>query len=157
MPIQLAVPGRADVEIEHAVFDINGTLAVDGSLVDGVEERVLRRCPGLRLHLASSDTFGTGRAIADPLVAEFVRVAPPDESLAKAEVVRRLGPDQTIVVGNGSNDALMLEAAALGIYVIGAEGAAVASMLAADIVVADVLQALDLLVDPRRLTATLRR
>jgi len=50
-----------------------------------------------------------------------------------------------------------LRAAALGICVLGAEGAAGAAVLAADIVVPDPLTALDLLLHPDRVVATLRR
>jgi soluble P-type ATPase len=50
----------------------------------------------------------------------------------------------------------MLKEAALGIGVIQAEGAAVEAILAADLVTTSVLDALDLLIHPLRLTATLR-
>ena len=30
------IPGRENVEIENLVFDYNGTIAVDGKLIDGV-------------------------------------------------------------------------------------------------------------------------
>ncbi len=50
----------------------------------------------------------------------------------------------------------MLRAAALGIATVQREGAAVDAMRAADIVVQNVRDALDLLLKPRRLVATLR-
>jgi len=50
----------------------------------------------------------------------------------------------------------MLEAAAVGVAVIGAEGAATGCLLASDIVVTSIADALSLVVDPRRLAATLR-
>jgi soluble P-type ATPase len=61
-----------------------------------------------------------------------------------------------VAVGNGRNDRLMLEAAALGIAVIGDEGLAADAMQACDIVVRHIADALALLEDPRRLIATLR-
>ena len=60
------------------------------------------------------------------------------------------------VVGNGANDVLVLEAAALGVAVIGAEGASSAAMRSADVVCTSVHDALDLLLDHRTLVATLR-
>jgi hypothetical protein len=51
----------------------------------------------------------------------------------------------------------MLERAALGIAVLGPEGLALSCLQAADVVVPDILAALDLLLFPRRLVATLRR
>jgi len=34
--IELNIPGRGLFELEHLVCDVNGTLAVDGKLQDGV-------------------------------------------------------------------------------------------------------------------------
>ena len=70
--------------------------------------------------------------------------------------MRRLGGDNAVAVGNGRNDRLMLQEAALGIAVLQAEGAAVEALLAADLVAPDILAALDLLLVPGALTATLR-
>jgi soluble P-type ATPase len=61
-----------------------------------------------------------------------------------------------VCVGNGRNDRLMLQVAGLGIVVVQAEGAAVQTALAADILSPDILTALDLLIHPLRLVATLR-
>jgi soluble P-type ATPase len=51
----------------------------------------------------------------------------------------------------------MLAAAALGIAVNGTEGMSTAALLAADIYVPNILDALDLLLHPDRLRASLRR
>lgn len=51
----------------------------------------------------------------------------------------------------------MLAAAALGIAVLGPEGLATEALQAADLVVGQVEDALDLLLHPTRLLATLRR
>jgi soluble P-type ATPase len=67
-----------------------------------------------------------------------------------------LGETQTAAVGNGRNDRLMLKEAALGIVVVQTEGTAVEAMSAADLLVPGILEALDLLLFPRRLKATLR-
>jgi soluble P-type ATPase len=51
----------------------------------------------------------------------------------------------------------MLEAAALGIAVLGDEGLATEALQAADVVAGSIVQALDLLIRPARLVATHRR
>jgi soluble P-type ATPase len=51
----------------------------------------------------------------------------------------------------------MLQAAALGICVLSAEGAAVETLLRADLVVPDIFAALELLERPLRIVATLRK
>jgi len=83
-------------------------------------------------------------------------VAPGDEAEQKRSLVERLGAERVVAIGNGANDAGMLQAAALGIAVLGPEGLAGEAWQAAD-VVAGIHQALDLLLHPRRLVATLRR
>jgi soluble P-type ATPase len=50
----------------------------------------------------------------------------------------------------------MLRAAALSICVLGSEGACTQAMLASHLVVTNPIDALDALLRPRRLTATLR-
>ena len=74
----------------------------------------------------------------------------------KAEFVDRLGADKVVAIGNGLNDRGMLKIARLGIIVAGSEGCAVESFLAADIQVASALDGLDILLEPRRLRATLK-
>ncbi len=71
--------------------------------------------------------------------------------------VEKLGADSVVAIGQGANDAGMLKAAALGICVMSAEGAAVETMLAADLVVPDIMAAFDLLDKPLRIAASLRK
>ncbi len=43
--IELTIPSRGNIQLKYAVFDVNGTLAVDGALIDRVAEKIaaLRR------------------------------------------------------------------------------------------------------------------
>ena len=74
----------------------------------------------------------------------------------KAGVVAGMGPDEVIAVGNGRNDIPMMEVAGIGIAVLGPEGSAAALLQAADVVTRDINDALDLVIDPLRMKATLR-
>jgi P-type E1-E2 ATPase len=152
--VVIEIPGRGSIRIDHALLDVNGTLAERGHLLDGVEARIAALREIFELHLASADTFGTLEAIAAQLGVEAT-VAETAES--KMTLLEDLGRERCAVVGNGANDASILEAAALGISVIGPEGASVAALQAADIVCPSIHAALDLLVDPQVLKATLRR
>ena len=60
-------------------------------------------------------------------------------------------------MGNGANDVSMLRECALGICVLGREGVAAEAMMASDVVTPDINAALDLLLNPKRLIASLRR
>lgn len=155
--IELNIPGRGLLQLEHLVSDVNGTLAVDGQLIEGLA-RVLRMLRDrLEIHLLTADTHGKQAAIDAQLGLQAVRVLPGDEAGQKAGYVRRLGSGRVVAIGQGANDAAMLQEAALGICVQSAEGAAVETLLAADVFVPDIFSALELLEKPLRLVATLRK
>ncbi|MEW6569502.1 MAG: ATPase P [Chloroflexota bacterium] len=155
--IELNVPGRGSILLDHLVSDVNGTLAVDGRLMDGVARSLLALRDRLEVHLLTADTHGRQAAIDERLGLRAVRIPPGEEVEAKAAYVRRLGPEHVVALGNGANDARMLCEAAIGICVLSAEGASIQALTAADLVAPDILSALGLLDNPMRLVATLRR
>lgn len=152
------IPGFGPVAVTHLILDYNGTMAVDGSLVPGAALRMTSLSEHLTVIVLTADTFGMAAQELDGLHCE-IRILPqtPDEALAKLQVINELGPENCAAVGNGANDALMLAAARLGVAVIGHEGAAQATVTAADMVVTNILDAMDLLLKPLRLKAGLRR
>lgn len=155
--IELNIPGRGSVLLDHLVCDVNGTLAVDGRLIEGVARSLTALRDRLQVHLVSADTHGRQATIDERLGLTTTRIPAGDEAQAKADYVRRLGAERVVAVGNGSNDAEMLRQAAVGICVLNPEGASVEAMVAADVVAPDILSALALLDNPLRLVATLRR
>ncbi|HXF97501.1 MAG TPA: HAD family hydrolase [Gaiellaceae bacterium] len=153
MTIRVELPGAGALALEHLVLDLNGTLTDRGRLLDGVAARLAELARRLDVHLLSSDTFGTLGAVADALGVEATAAATGAD---KVRVLERLGAERCAAIGNGANDAGMLAAAALGIAVVGPEGAAGSALRAADVVCRSILEALDLLRDERALVATLR-
>ncbi len=154
--IEIVVPGYRAFALEHLVLDFNGTLACDGTLLPGVRERLGALAGCLTIHVLTADTFGmAGKELAGLPCA--LTVLPADgQTEAKKFYVERLGDGVSVCIGNGRNDRLMLEASALGIIVVQEEGAALESLLAAQVVCRDIRDALDLLVHPLRPVATLR-
>jgi len=155
--IELKISGRGELRLQHLVSDVNGTLAVDGVLIDGLSKRIALLRDRLSVHLLTSDTHGRQAVIDEQLNLSAVRVKPGNEAAQKADYVRNLGAESVIAIGQGANDSEMLKAAGLGICVMSAEGVAVETLLAADLVVPDILTALDLLDNPVRILATLRK
>lgn len=154
--ISLAIPGISDFHWSHLVLDVNGTLTIDGSLLTGVPERLRALSSQVAVHLLTADTRGTACELARDLGVDWKRVHPGREAEQKRAHVQALGAERVIAIGNGNNDAMMLSAASLGIVVVGQEGAAIRALLSADVVVRDVVDGLDLLLDPIRLLSTLR-
>lgn len=155
--IELTIPGRGALRLEHVVSDVNGTLAVDGVLIDGLVKRVNSLRDRLKVHLLTADTHGRQSAIDEQLRLSATKLTGGNEQEQKRMYVEKLGADSVVAIGQGANDAGMLKAAALGICVMSAEGAAVETMLAADLVVPDIMAAFDLLDKPLRIAASLRK
>jgi soluble P-type ATPase len=151
--IEVSVPGGDDLRLEHLVTDVNGTLSDRGRLIDGVQERIRRLASDLAVHIVSADTLGTAAELADGLAAGFRRV---DTGADKRAYVERLGAAGCVAIGNGANDVPMFQATGLSIAVLGPEGAHTGAIAAATITCRSIAEALDLLLTPAALTATLR-
>lgn len=158
--IKIDIPGDRMLQFEHLVLDVSGTLALDGQLLPGISERLTALQNQLEIHLLTADTHGRQKEIDRQLglTATILTPATPltPQRALKAAVVKELGADRVIAIGNGNNDAGMIQAAGLGIAVLGPEGLATQALAAADLVCASPQDALDLLIHPDRLRATLR-
>lgn len=155
--IELNIPGRGILQLKHLVSDVNGTLALDGRLLDGVSSGLLDLADRLQIHLLTADTHGRQHRIDEQLGLKAVRIPPGGESQAKAGYVRKLGSDHVVALGQGANDAGMLREAAVGICILSPEGLAGEALDAAGLILPDVLSALAMLNNPMRLVASLRR
>lgn len=154
--IEINIPGGRELRLKHMVLDYNGTIACDGDLIAGVKENLNALADRLQIHILTADTFGKARSGLAGIKCELSILAPDAQDIGKLEYVKKLGVENTVCVGNGRNDQLMLKEAALGIAVILEEGAAVDTLSAADIVCTHIVSALELLKNPLRLIATLR-
>lgn len=154
--LDLTIPGFGRLEITDAVCDYNGTLAGDGRLLEGVDTRIRRLGSELRVHVVTADTFGNAARELQRLPCALIILDAVNQAEAKRDFVQGLGATHVVTIGNGRNDRMMLDVAALSIAVCGAEGAAAGALQAADVVVGRIVDALDLLLHPKRLLATLR-
>jgi soluble P-type ATPase len=154
--LEIDIPGYQALRLQHLVLDYNGTLACDGTLLDGVRDRLHILAGTLHIHIVTADTFGKAQSQLVGVPCDLSILPGEDQAWRKLEYVQRLGLEVTVCVGNGRNDRLMLQEAGLGIAVVQSEGAAVQTVLAADVLAPGILVALDLLIHPLRLLATLR-
>jgi P-type E1-E2 ATPase len=155
--IELTIPGCGLIQLEHLVCNVDGTLAIDGQLIEGVSRSLRELRDRLQIHLLTADTYGKLAAIDRQLGLTAVRIQPGGETEQKATYVRELGAERVAAIGQGANDSAMLKQAAIGICIASQEGTAVESLLAADLFVPDIFAALELLEKPLRLVATLRK
>jgi soluble P-type ATPase len=108
---------------------------------------------GLRLILFSGDTRGNAQRIAETLGIEFIHTNNGEGKRAAAE---KLNPETCASIGNGLIDLKMMEVVKLGIVTLQAEGVHTKTLVAVDIVVPTINDALDLFIDESRLIGTLR-
>lgn len=153
--ITIDIPGWGSFPIRHLVLDLNGTLTLDGVLIPGVEERLRALAEKLDIHILTADTFGNASLVCQGLPLTLHTIADVDQIQAKQKYLRGL-PLKTAAIGNGRNDMGMLADADLGIAVLGPEGTCAEALRAADVIAPGITVALDLLVHPERLKATLR-
>ena len=154
--ININIPGMGELNLQHLVLDYNGTIAFDGSLIQGVEEKLNQLAGALNIYIVTADTYGTVCQKCRNIKGKMKVLSSSNGALEKEQFVESLGTEKVVAVGNGVNDSLMLKKAALGIIVIGEEGAASLALNNADIIVKDIHDALDLLLNKTRIKATLR-
>jgi len=155
--LKIEIPGRRDINLEGIVFDLNGTLAVDGK-PQAADLELLELLAGkLRVYVLTADTFGTAAEVFRGLSVNLCRLKGQEVASEKKKFIDSLGSLSHAAVGNGYNDHLMIHSAVLGVCVLGGEGAHPLTMANADLVVSSTRAALELFLNPRRLTAGLRR
>lgn len=154
--MDLSIPGYGSLNLKYLVMDYNGTLAIDGELINGVKEELIKLSRDLELHVLTADTFGKASSRLSGIPCTLTVLPNDDQQTGKLNYIKALGADRVVSVGNGRNDQQMLKESALGIAVILYEGASTEALLSADVICTSILSALELLSNPLRLTATLR-
>ena len=154
--MRIDIPGWANIDIENIVVDLNGTVATDGKVPMEVKEKINSLSGQAKIYVLTVDTQGTADREISGMNAELIKIREEDSKQGKLEFLKTLNLEVTVAIGNGSNDQLVLKEAALGIAVLGDEGVSGSAVKNADIIVKNIQNALDLLLKPKRLIATLR-
>jgi len=154
--IRLDVPGRGTCEFENIVLDLNGTLSVDGKIHPKARDKINLLARRAKIYVLTADTRGRADQTLAKLNVEIILLSGDNTCQEKVKFVRAIGSNRTIGIGNGYNDHLMVKEVALGICIIGREGAFAETVRNADVIFPDVVDALDFLLRPLRSKATLR-
>ena len=161
--ISIDIPGFGHLHIEAICSDYTGTLSREGKLINGVSKRLHRLGELVDIHVVTSDTRKTARKqLAGLPLTLHDEITSDEHDVFKRDYLSGLGVDlrRIAVFGNGRNDrpwlAAVRDAGGLAIAVDVGEGCAVEAMLSASVFVADINNALDLLLDSKRIIGTLR-
>jgi soluble P-type ATPase len=154
--ISIDIPGWGNMEIENVVLDLNGTLATDGKIPSEVKKKVNSLAGRVKVYVLTADTQDTATEEILEMKVELIKIEGKDSKEGKFNFLKSLDLEKTAAMGNGNNDQLILKEAALGIAILGDEGISISAMKQADVMVKNIPDALDLLLKPKRLIATLR-
>ena len=152
----IEIPGYKTLEINKLVLDYNGTIAVDGDIPESVKERLRILAADLDIYVLTADTYGTARQKCSGLPVTIMTFPGDSVMYEKERIIRDLGAEVSMAVGNGRNDVLMCREAVLSVAIAGREGAFSGLIAETDVTVCTIEDALDLLIKPKRLIATLR-
>lgn len=156
--LSLNIPGykHEKIILSHLMLDFNGTLAIDGTLVGGIREKLSLLSKSLQIHVVTGNTFGTAENELKGIYCQLVLLKKNNQQEQKSDYIDQLGSQSVISIGNGNNDQLMLQKSVIGISVIQTEGTSIRALQQSDLCCKDVNEALSLIIYPKRLIATLR-
>jgi soluble P-type ATPase len=153
--IAIQRPGQEPLEIEFILIDFEGTLASDRRVNPKAKDKINLLSKRTKIYILSKGEKELVEKALRRVKAEIFYLSEKENSQQKLELLQRLGAIKTVVIGNGLDDAPILEGAGLGICVISREGTSAQAMNKADLVVLNVVDALDFLLKPLRQEATL--
>ena len=153
--LNIKIPGREELILNHLILDYNGTIAEDGEIIEGIRPRLAELAKDLSIYVITADTHGTAAKKCEGLPLQVLTFPTTEVGEIKAAEVRKM-TGGVITIGNGFNDIQMSDAADLSICVMGKEGCCGALLAHTDVVVTSIEDALDLLLKTGRLRATLR-
>lgn len=148
-------PGQQPIEIEFLLIDYEGTLSIDGRVHPKAKDKINLLSKRLKVHILIKGQKEKAEDRLKKVKAEGLFLQEGDASREKLHLLKKLGPEKTAAIGNGVDDAPVLEEAGFSICVIGKQGASGETLKRADVVVTDILDALDFLLKPLRQKATL--
>ncbi len=153
--LKINIPGREEMCLSHLILDYNGTIAEDGLIIESIRPRLEALSRDLSIYVITADTHGTAAQRCAGLPLQVLTFPTTQVGQIKADEAARL-TGGVVTIGNGFNDIQMSDVADLSICVIGKEGCCGALLMHTDVVVTSIDDALDLLLQPNRLRATLR-
>jgi soluble P-type ATPase len=148
-------PGEEPLEIEFILLDFEGTLVQDRRVHPKAKDKVNLLSKRTKIYILTKGEEETAGEVLKKLKVEVIYLKEGEASERKLDLLRQLGAKRSVAIGNGADDAPMMEEAGLGICILGKEGASAEAVKKADVVVTNILDALDFLLKPLRQRDTL--
>jgi len=153
--ILIQKPGQEPLAIEFILIDFEGTLAFDRRVHPKARDKLNLLSKRSKIYILAKGEQEAIGEILKKVKAEVIYLTEGEASQRKLDLLRQVGATRAVAIGNGVDDAAMIEEAGLGICIIGKEGTSAEATKKADVVFTDILHALDFLLKPLRHKATL--
>ena len=154
--MKIDIPGYKELNIDTLLLDYNGTIATDGIIPEVVKTRLRELSKDFDIYVLTADTHGTARRQCEDIPVTVHTFPVGNAADYKEEIINKIGGEQCVVLGNGRNDIKMFRQAALAIAIMDTEGMCSKLLSESDICVTSIENALDLLLNPKRIIADLR-
>ncbi|MCC3867499.1 HAD family hydrolase [Terrisporobacter mayombei] len=154
--INIDIPGRESLELENLVFDFNGTIAVDGRILENIKNQLTELSKIINIYVITADTYGMAQEECEKVNLKVITVPTGCVGKHKGDLVKKLGGKVTATIGNGFNDIDMFKESKLSVAVIEGEGTCSKLIINSDIVTRSIEEALNLFLTPNHIKADLR-
>jgi P-type E1-E2 ATPase len=151
------IPNYKRLKLSNIVLDYNGTIAKDGILKEELKTLLPKLTQMYQVHVITADTFGSVKKELQDFDVKIKILESQNHTEEKADFIGVLNSNLSVAIGNGNNDALMLEKAEIGIALLGDEGCSLSTLQKSDIVCKNIGDAIGLFLNTKRLIATLRK
>ena len=151
------VPETGKYEIENIVFDYNGTIAINGEIISGILEKIVKLTEVFNVAIITADTFNTVRKAFKNTNVNIHIIDNENGTIQKKEFIKNIGSNKTIALGNGRNDQLMLKEAIISIAILNDEGVSLKALNNADFLLKDINHFFEMIEEPKKLIAILRK
>jgi len=153
--ISIERPGQSNLEIEFILIDFEGTLASGCRVHPKAKDKINLLSKRAKIYILTKEEKEHVEEALKKVKAEIIYLTEGESSQKKLDLLRQLGANRTMAIGNGVDDVPMIEEAGFGICVLGKEGTFPEAIKKADVVFMNILDALDFLLKPLRQKATL--
>lgn len=153
--ITIQRPGKEPLGIEFILLDFEGTLTEDGRIHPKAKDKINLLSKRTKIYILTKDNQEQVLEVLKKIKAKIIYFTEGKSSQGKLDLLRQLGPSNTVAIGNGVDDTPMIEEAGLSICVISKEGTSAEAIKKADLVFSNILDALNFLLKPLRQKATL--
>lgn len=148
------IPNGITYNINNLVLDYNGTIAESGELLESASKYFHKISKILDIYVVTGDTFFNARNQLKNHPVKVIITDPNNGVNSKLDFIKTL--NGSIAIGNGSIDYKMLEYADIGFAILGPEGLSKKAFDHADILVRSIDDAFEMILNTKKLIATLR-